>query len=86
MFSSDSNDYIQSRSAVAFAIPLYPASALERATRVYFLELHETRFGPKNKHEPEVQRRSSGSLAQPESQYARSENGVSEGAGCNNKP
>lgn len=54
--SSRKRDCNHNNSAVAFAMPQYSASALERATRVCFLELQETKFGPRKRHEPDVER------------------------------
>lgn len=73
------------RPVVALAMLRYPASSLERATSFGFFELQETRLGPKNRQEPDVERLSSGSLAQSESEYTRSEKRVSLLAGCRSK-
>lgn len=67
MFSSLRSDCTQRSSVVALASPRYSASALDRATRVCFLELHEMRLGPRYRQESEVDLRSSESLAQSES-------------------
>ncbi|MCH82299.1 hypothetical protein A2U01_0003101, partial [Trifolium medium] len=52
-------------SAVTKARLQYPASILERATTVCFLDHHEKRFGRKKIAAPEVERRSSGSNQKP---------------------
>jgi hypothetical protein len=51
-------------SAVALATDLYLASVFDLETAAYFLALQEIRFGPKNRANPPVDRRSSTQPAQ----------------------
>lgn len=68
MCSSERRDLIHKNSEVALARLRYSASVLEREMTACFLELHDTGELPKNQQNPEIERRSSGSLPQSASQ------------------
>jgi hypothetical protein len=59
---------IQVNSAAVFAMALYSDSVLDRDTVGCFLELQDKMFLPRMTQYPEVERRSSGQLAQSESE------------------
>lgn len=69
-WSSVNRDSCQRSSEVVCAMLLYSASVLDLATKGYFLELQDTRFGPTKMHVPDVERLSSGSLPS-QSHYRR---------------
>jgi hypothetical protein len=66
--SSWSRVWIYVNSTAALAIALYSDSVLECETVGCFLELHERIFLPRRTQYPEVERLSSGQLAQSESE------------------
>lgn len=62
------------------------ASVLDLATKVCFLDLQETRLGPRYMHDPDVDFPSSGSAPQSASEKAVIERGSREEALCKSRP